>query len=119
TEEDKAERLLGFAYRQVFEFREQIRVNQAAFRAADSQLDAYTKLFRGGRGTKYGADLVLAIQNWSSTAASLYNSIVQYNNASATLDFARGSILQRDNVFISDGPLPACAQVRAVEHERQ
>src|SRR5262249_55956742 len=27
--------------------------------------------------------------------------------------------LQHDNVVISEGPLPTCAQVRAVEHERQ
>jgi hypothetical protein len=44
---------------------------------------------------------------------------VQYNNALATLDFAKGSIMDRDNVLIGDGPLPQCAQVRAVEHERQ
>jgi hypothetical protein len=27
--------------------------------------------------------------------------------------------MERDNVSIGDGPLPQCAQVRAVEHERQ
>ena len=34
AEEDKAERFLGLAYRQVLEFQEQIQVNQAALRAA-------------------------------------------------------------------------------------
>ncbi len=119
SEENKAELFLGQAYRQVFEFERQIEINQSALRAATAQLKAYKDLFQGGRGTSYGADLVLAIQNWSSSAASLYTSIVQYNNALATLDFARGSIRERDNVLIGDGPLPACAQVRAVEHERQ
>jgi outer membrane protein TolC len=120
TEEDKVERLLGFAYRQVFELAHQIEVNQAAFRAAQIQLDKYYELFAGGRPTKpYGADLILALQNWNNAASSLYSFIVQYNNALATLDFARGAMLERDNVFISDGPLPVCAQVRAVEHERE
>jgi outer membrane protein TolC len=120
TEEDKVERLLGFAYRQVFELEHQIEVNQAAFRAAQIQLDRIYVLFAGGRaGQPYGADLILALQNWKNTASSLYTFIVQYNNALATLDFARGTILQRDSVFIGDGPLPACAQVRAVEHERE
>jgi outer membrane protein TolC len=119
TEEDKVERLLGLAYRQVFEFEHQIEINQAALRSATVQLDAYKVLFQGGRGTSYGADLVLAIQNWSTSAANLYSSIVQYNNALATLDFARGAVQERDSVFIADGPLPLCAQVRAVEHERQ
>jgi outer membrane protein TolC len=120
TEEDKIERFLGFAYRQVFEFQHQIEVNRAAFRAAQIQLDKYYKLFAEGRATQpFGADLVLALQNWNNTASSLYSFIVQYNNALASLDFAKGTMLNRDNVFISDGPLPACAQVRAVEHERQ
>jgi outer membrane protein TolC len=119
SEENKAELFLGQAYRQVFEFERQIQINQAALRAATAQLKAYKDLFQGGRGTSYGADLVLAIQNWSTSAANLYTSIVQYNNALATLDFARGSIRERDNVLIGDGPLPLCAQVRAVEHERQ
>jgi len=120
SEEDRVERLLGFAYRQIFEMEHQIQVSQAAFRAAQIQLDSYYKLFAGGRPTQpFGADLILALQNWNNTASSLYSFIVQYNNALATLDFARGAILQRDSVFISDGPLPACAKVRAVEHERE
>lgn len=120
SEENKAELFLGQAYRQVLEFQSQIQVNQAALRAATRQLKAYLDLFKGGRAANpYGADLVLAIQNWSSSAANLYSAIVQYNNSLATLEFARGSIRERDRVYIGDGPLPLCAQVRAVEHERQ
>src|SRR5206468_533438 len=33
--------------------------------------------------------------------------------------FAKGTIQQYDNVVVSEGPLPGCAQVRAVEHERR
>ena len=44
---------------------------------------------------------------------------MQYNNALTTFDFARGALMERDNVTISDGPLPQCAKVQAVEHERQ
>jgi outer membrane protein TolC len=119
TDENKAELFLGQAYRQVLEFQRQIQINQAALHAATLQLNGYKDLFKGGRFTAYGADLVLAIQNWSNSAASLYTSIVQYNNALATLEFARGSIREHDNVFIADGALPLCAQVRAVEHERE
>jgi len=119
SEENKAELFLGQAYRQVVEFERQIEINQAALRSATLQLRAYKDLFQGGRGTSYGADLVLAIQNWSSSASNLYTAIVQYNNALTSLEFARGSIRERDSVIISDGPLPLCAQVRAVEHERQ
>jgi outer membrane protein TolC len=120
TEEEKAERFLGLSYRQVFEFQRQIQINQAAFRAAEIQLEAYYGLYRGGRPIKeFGADLILALQNWSSTSSALYTFIVDYNNALATLEFAQGSIQERDRVLISEGPLPHCVAVRAVEHERQ
>ena len=39
--------------------------------------------------------------------------------ALVSFDFARGTILQRDNVVISEGPLPRCAQIRAVQHEQE
>jgi hypothetical protein len=119
TEEDKAERFLGLAFRQVIEFQRLIQINQATLRAATTQLERKFELIRQGRAPAYGADLILAEQNWSTSAASLYTAIVQYNNALATLEFAMGSILEHDNVYIADGPLPPCPRVRAVEHERQ
>ncbi len=45
--------------------------------------------------------------------------MVDYNVALAALEFARGTVLERNNVTLSEGELPACAQVRAVVHERQ
>jgi outer membrane protein TolC len=119
TEEDKAERFLGLAYRQVLEFQEQIPVQEAVLRAATAQLDGIYKVFKGGRAAGSDANLILALQNFSNSVASYYAAIVQYNNALATFEFAKGSIMERDSVAIGEGPLPACAQVRAVEHERE
>jgi len=119
TEEDKAERFLALAYRQTLEFEHQIRVNQAALRAATGQLEAYFDLFRQGRAAASDANLILALQNFSNSVGNYYAAVVQYNNALATFEFAKGAIMERDNVYIGEGPLPLCAQVRAVEHERQ
>jgi outer membrane protein TolC len=119
TDEDKAERFLGVAYRQVLEFQEQIQVQQAALEAATNQLDRYYELFEEGRGKTFGADLILALQNWSNSVASYYSAIVQYNTALATFAFGQGAILEHDNVVIGEGQVPYCAQVRAVEHERE
>jgi outer membrane protein TolC len=119
TEEQKAQRFLGLAYRQVFEFQQQIEINRVAVEAATLQLQRYFDLIREGKLAAYGADLILAEQSWSTTTAAFYTAVVQYNTALATLDFARGAIMNRDNVYIGDGPLPGCAQIRAVEHERQ
>ena len=44
---------------------------------------------------------------------------MQYNNALATFEFAKGTIMQHNGVYIADGPLPNCAQIRAVDHERE
>jgi outer membrane protein TolC len=119
TEEDKAQRFLGLAYRQVFEFQRQIEINRVAVQAATIQLQRLFDLIREGKQAAYGANLILAEQSWSTTTAAFYTAVVQYNSALAQLDFARGGIMERDNVYIGDGPLPGCVQIRAVEHERQ
>ena len=44
---------------------------------------------------------------------------MEYNNALARFEYAKGTILEHDNVQIAEGVLPNCAAVRAVEHERE
>jgi outer membrane protein TolC len=119
AEEDKAERFLGLAYRQIFEFQNQIQINQAELKAASIQLERKFDLIKLGRAPAFGADLILAEQSWSTAASNLYSAVVQYNNALATFDFARGAIQERDSVYLGEGALPRCAYTRAVEHERQ
>lgn len=119
TEEDKAQRYLGLVYRQVQEFQDQIQVQKAALRAATVQLEGYYELFQQGRAAGSDANLILALQNFSNSVANYYAAIVQYNNALAAFEFAKGTLMQHDNVVIGEGAPPHCAQVRAVEHERQ
>jgi hypothetical protein len=119
TEEDRAERFLALPYRQIVEFQHQIQINNAAVRAATAQLEGYYDLFRLGRAAASDANLILALQNYSNSVGSYYAAIVQYNNALATFEFAKGTIMERDKVYIGEGPVPHCAQIRAVEHERQ
>src|SRR5262249_29566177 len=110
TEEDKAERYLALPYRQILEFQHQIQVNQAVLRAATAQLGGLFDLYKQGRIAASNADLILALQNFSSSIGSYYAAIVQYNNALAAFEFAKGTIMERDKVFINEGPLPYCAQ---------
>ena len=60
-----------------------------------------------------------AQRNFADALAAEFTAIVNYNNALAGFHFAKGTILQYDNVQIAEGALPGCAQVRAVEHFRQ
>jgi hypothetical protein len=48
-----------------------------------------------------------------------YEAIAEYNNSLARFEWAKGSIMQHDNVQIAEGQMPQCVQVRAVENERQ
>jgi outer membrane protein TolC len=116
-QEMKAQRYLAVFYRRLFEYYEQIRAQRAQREAAAQQLDARFKEFLAGRGT---LDILLEAQRfWADALRGEYDAVVQYNNALASFQFAKGTIMQHDNVSVTDGPLPEVAQVRAVEHEKQ
>lgn len=116
-QENKAMRFLQVSYRNIFENYEQIKIQRAQREAAAIQLDARFKEFLAGRGT---LDILLEAQRlWADSLQAEYANVVLYNKALVSFDFARGTILQRDNVVISEGPLPKCAQIRAVQHEQE
>jgi hypothetical protein len=121
-QELKARRFLELQYRHVFENYQQIEAQRATRIYYGQEVATRLQLVAAGRTTLGGTDnpfLLTAIQNWSNALASEYSFIAGYNNTLAGFEYAKGTILQHDNVAIAEGPLPACAQVRAVEHERQ
>jgi outer membrane protein TolC len=117
-QEDKAIRFLALQYRQIFESYEEARARRAQREAYGKALEANFEQIRAGKRT---ADISLQDleRQWTTALDQEFQSVVAYNNALAGFEFAKGTLLQHDNVVISEGPLPCCAQVRAVEHERQ
>src|SRR5262249_11382198 len=112
--ERKVQLFLALNYRRVFLAYEQIRANRAAREAFAQQLTARFQEFIAGRGT---LDILLEAQRfWANALSTEYQSIRDYNQALAAFEFAKGTTLQRNNVVISEGALPGCAQERAVEH---
>ena len=104
-------------YRAIFSTHEQIRAQRAQREAAAQQLEARNKQFQAGKGT---LDFLLEAQRlWADALRAEYQSIADYNNALSRFEYAKGTIMQRDNIVIAEGGLPQCAQVRAVEHERE
>jgi Outer membrane efflux protein len=100
-QELKIERFLALAQREAFA----------------QQLKAQFEQFVAGRGT---LDVLLEAQRfWASALADEYTAIRDYNNVLAGFEFAKGTILQHDNVVISEGALPTCVQKRAVDHLRE
>jgi outer membrane protein TolC len=116
-QESKAVQALALEYTGLIQNYEIIRADRAQREAAAIQLGARFKEFLAGRGT---LDFLLEAQRiWSQALADEYTAIVAYNVSLVRLEFAKGTILTHDNVVISEGALPHCAQVRAVEHERE
>jgi outer membrane protein TolC len=116
-QEMKAQRFLGRYYEQISVSYENIRANRAQREAFGEQLRARQEEYRAGRGT---LDILLEAQRfWADALASEYQAIVTYNNNLVEWEYVKGTIMQHDNVMIAEGGLPACAQVRAVDHERE
>jgi outer membrane protein TolC len=122
--EYRSTRLLTQQYRQILEQQTLIRMRRAEREAYGIQLKARFAEFQAGRLAKGGAraplDTLLEAQRfWAAALSNEYQAVVDYNNALVGFEFAKGSILNYDNVHIAEGPLPACAQVRAVDYERK
>jgi hypothetical protein len=118
-QELKAERFLGLEYRRMSSAYFQIKAARAQRLAFATQLRVRYEKYRAG-AQDATLDLLLEAQRfWADALATEYQSIVTYNNAICGWEFAKGTILQHDNVTISEGPIPCAAQKRAVEHLRQ
>jgi outer membrane protein TolC len=116
-EEGKVERYLALQYRSVLEDQQQTVIQQAVREATTVELQLRYRQYLLGRER---LDALLATERaWSESLATEYAAITAYQVALVGFEFARGTILRTDKVMIADGPLPACAQVRAVEHERE
>jgi hypothetical protein len=124
-QERKAKRSLELQWRRLFETYEQIKIQRAQREAAAIQLRARYQQFQAGLGPREGQraatlDVLLEAQRvWADALRAEYENIVFYNNALAGFEFAKGTIQNYDNVAVSEGELPVCAQTRAVEHERR
>jgi hypothetical protein len=122
-QEDKAVRLLALAYRNVSEQYATIQARRAERESYARELASLYELVRTGKITPsdrtYGDSLLDAQRNWANALQQEAAAIVAYNNSFVIYEFAKGTILQHDNIVISEGALPACAAVRAVDHERE
>jgi outer membrane protein TolC len=116
-QELRAQAFLAVQYRRVLQAHQQIQVQRSRREAATTQLAARFMIYLAGKETLQF--LLQAQREWADALRDEYVAIVDYNNALVTFEFAKGTILQHDNVYIAEGPLPQCAQVRAVEHERE
>jgi hypothetical protein len=116
-QELRAQHFLAQQYNRLIEQYELIRAQRAQREAAATQLEARYKQYIAGQGT---LDILLESQRvWADALRDEFNAVAQYNSALAGFEFAKGTIMEHDNVYIAEGGYPHCAGVRAVEHERE
>jgi len=119
--EDKTARYLADSYQETSHWWERIgahRSERLAYLEALKKLEAQIK--EGKAGKTYGDLEFLSVQrSYAAALVKEYAAIAEYNNALVRLEWAKGTTLVYNNVHISEGALPQCAQVRAVEYEKQ
>ena len=122
-QELKTIRVLQQQRRNIAEFYQQIGIQRANREANAQQLETRYLQVRVGSAVPGGLSpiefLLQAQTAFADALASEYNFIAQYQIALASWEFAKGTIMQYDNVVIGEGPLPSCVQVRAVEHAEE
>jgi outer membrane protein TolC len=118
-QEVKTRSFLAFELRNIEQYYAELDAQRAQREANARQLALRFQVFQAG--AKGGTiDVLLEAQrNFADALASEYTAIVNYNNSIAGLQFAKGTILQYNNIQIAEGPLPQCVQVRAVDNIRQ
>jgi outer membrane protein TolC len=117
-EEDMAKSLVAKYYQDLAKWYNLIEMRRAERRAYAESVEARFKEFAAGKATV--ADFLLEAQRRLATAqVKEYEAIAEYNNTLAGFEWAKGTILHHNNVFIAEGPLPEHVQQRAVEHERE
>ncbi len=118
-EERRAKRFLQKAYRDIFATYRQIESRRQQRLAAAEEVRVRTRGIAVG-GENLGSPFTLdSYRRYVQALVQEHNAIAAYNNAIATYQFAKGTIMQHNSVVIGEGELPECAQVRAVEHERE
>src|SRR5262249_19045245 len=122
-QELKSQAFLAKQYRDVVENYKLIELRRNRRKNLEKEFAGLLKLVQVGRidvVSREKGDSVLDASRFLAEAISAeYQSIVDYNNALARFEFAKGTLMQHCNVIIAEGPLPTCAQVRAVDHERE
>jgi len=125
-QEQKAQRTLTLHYQKLNEWYRRIEIARAERQGYAEAVKSYWELYRvgtskGGQQRLY--DLVLSLLQYQRSMALAqlkeYEAITEYNNTLARFEWAKGSIMQHDNVQIAEGPMPQGVLIRAVENERQ
>jgi outer membrane protein TolC len=118
-QEEKAQIYLYQHYSKVTEWYRRIEVSHAERLQYDKAVSSYWELIKVGTASVGDLQLLDFQRRLALARAKEFEAIAEYNNSLARFEFAKGTILEHDNVSIAEGALPRCVEGRAVENERQ
>ena len=117
-QEDRVQRTLALYYQAVNTQYTKIEANRAERVAYGLAVEARYREFAVGKATV--SDFLLdAMRRLVAAQLKEYNSIEEYNSDLARYEWAKGNSMKHNNVVIADGNIPCCAEVRAIDHERE
>lgn len=115
-QETKAKSFLAKQYSKMHELLELINTRREQRVALGEQLEVRFRKFGAG---KLQVDFLQnAVANWAGALAAEHQAIADYNAAIAAFHFARGTLMEYDNVKVLEGNVPTLGVVPATEHER-
>ncbi|MCE9531881.1 MAG: TolC family protein [Planctomycetes bacterium] len=117
NQELKTERFLTGVYQNLYSSYRQIEAAREQRYALAEQLRGLYARIQAGKDSLI--TILDAQQRFATALSSEHNAIANYNIALAGFQYAKGTLMQYNNVVIADGPLPNCTLARATEHERQ
>jgi len=117
-QEDRATRILVQQYQKIAEWNRRRDAATEERTAYGKGLQAYFDEIRVGRLVP-SSDLIVISGQLAQAMLKQFEAIAEYNNTLARFEWAKGSILQFNNVTIAEGGLPDCVQVKAVEHLKE
>lgn len=116
--EQRSTRFVTQQYQAVASSYSLIQAHRDERRDYGEAVEARYKEFTAGKQTV--DQFLLDMQRrFGAALVNEYKAIADYNIALAKLEWSKGTILNHNNVYLSEGPLPENAQVRAVEHEKE
>jgi len=118
-QERRSQTALAKQYSLVVQNSKLIEIRRLARESLAEQLQVRFRQFSLGAKNSTIEFLLDSQRQWALALSQEYQAVVDYNVALVAFEFARGTILERNKVVISEGPLPECAQVRAVEREKE
>jgi outer membrane protein TolC len=107
-------------YSRLVQFQRTMQAQHAKYLAARDWYDITLKRMPIAQDLSVLVEQLLsAQQNVAAALTAEYRAEADYNNTLAAWQFAKGTIMQYDNINIASGPLPEAAQIRATDHFRE